>query len=236
MVGLDGRAPGPSFGLNAPLQQGRFNQYGDINFYNSFSSSTEGYSLPMGFQTSDTPDSTVGMHDPVSAHIHLKIKEKTWRGELLEKWPSKAEEYLKRMHNIRLASSRSSNNGWVIYDEQPRLKKGSLSLVVMGLIDQELWILYVATNNASSVNNASHIRGLNLQTWNGNPRQFNSSFNSGQKLPSRGNPLFRAEGFQMPRHICFRFNQERCTFGKNANLSINAQNATDEHSAVRCKN
>ena len=66
MVGLGGGAPGPSFGLNAPLQQGRFNQYGDINFDNSLSTSTEGYSLPMGFQTSDTPDSAVGMHDPGS--------------------------------------------------------------------------------------------------------------------------------------------------------------------------
>jgi hypothetical protein len=35
----------------------------------------------MGFQTSDTPDSTVGMLDPVSAHIPLKVKEKNWRGE-----------------------------------------------------------------------------------------------------------------------------------------------------------
>jgi len=66
-----------------------------------------------------------------------------------------------------------------------------------------------------------------MQTWNDNPRQFNSSFNSGQNLPSRGNSPFRAEGFQRPRHIYFRFNQERCTFEKNANLSINAQNATD---------
>jgi hypothetical protein len=73
----------PSFGLNAPLQQGRFNQYGDINFYNSFSSSTEGYSLPMGFQTSDTPDSAVGMHDSVSTHIPLKVEEKIWRGEYI---------------------------------------------------------------------------------------------------------------------------------------------------------
>ena len=42
---------------------------------------------------------------------------------LLEKWPSKAKEDLKYMRNIRLASSRSSNNGWVIYDEQLRSKK-----------------------------------------------------------------------------------------------------------------
>jgi hypothetical protein len=35
------------------------------------------------FQTSDTPDSAVGMHDPVSAHIPLKVEEKIWRGEYI---------------------------------------------------------------------------------------------------------------------------------------------------------
>ena len=83
MVGLGGGAPGLSFGLNASLQQGRFNQSGDINFDNSLSTSTGGYSLPMGFQISDTPDSAVGMHDPVSAHIPLKVKEKIWWGEYI---------------------------------------------------------------------------------------------------------------------------------------------------------
>jgi hypothetical protein len=83
MVGLGGGAPGPSFGLNAPLQQGRFNQSEDINFDNSVSTFTGGYSLPMRFHTTDTPDSAVGMHDPVSAHIPLKVKEKIWRGEYI---------------------------------------------------------------------------------------------------------------------------------------------------------
>ena len=82
MVGLGGGAPGPSFGLNAPLQQGRFNQSGDIDFDNSLSTSTGCYSLPMGFQTSDTSDSAVGIHDPVSAHIPLKVKENIWRGSI----------------------------------------------------------------------------------------------------------------------------------------------------------
>ena len=42
---------------------------------------------------------------------------------LSEKWPSKAQEYLKYMQSIRLAVSRSFGNGWIIYDEQYRLKK-----------------------------------------------------------------------------------------------------------------
>ena len=152
-------------------------------------------------------DSIINIHNWTAAFIiYMNI--------LLEKWPSKAKEYLKYMHNIRLASSRSSNNGWVIYDEQFRSKRVCYPSSSWGLIDQELWILYVATNNSSCANNASHIRGLNIQTWNDNPRQFNSSFNSGDNLPSRGNFPFRAEGFQRLRQICFLFNQERCIFGK----------------------
>ena len=154
-------------------------------------------------------DSINNIHNWTTAFIiHMDI--------LLKKWPSKAKEYLKCMHNIRLASARSSNNGWVIYDEQFSQKRFVITRRhhSWDLIDQELWILHVATNNASSANNASHIRGLNMQTWNDNPRQFNSSFNSGQNLPSRGNFPFRAGGFQRPRQICFRFNQERCTFEK----------------------
>ena len=104
---------------------------------------------------------------------------------LLEKWPSKAKEYLKYMYNIRLASSMSSNNEWVIYDEQFRSKKVRYPPSSWYLINQELRILDVATNNASSANNANHMRELSMQTWNDNPRQFNSSFNLGENLPSR---------------------------------------------------
>ena len=42
---------------------------------------------------------------------------------MLEKWPGKAQVYLKYMHVIRLAASRVSNLGWVSYDEQFRLRK-----------------------------------------------------------------------------------------------------------------
>ncbi|CAG2225484.1 unnamed protein product [Mytilus edulis] len=44
---------------------------------------------------------------------------------LLEKWPMKAQEYLKYMQSIRLASSRGTNNGWAVYDDQYRLKKSA---------------------------------------------------------------------------------------------------------------
>ena len=49
MVGLGGWAPGPSIRLNAPLQQGMFNQSGDINFDNRLSSSTGVIPFQWGF-------------------------------------------------------------------------------------------------------------------------------------------------------------------------------------------
>jgi hypothetical protein len=45
---------------------------------------------------------------------------------MLEKWPFKAQEYLKYMQCIRLAASRGYNNGWIAYDEQYRLRKTRL--------------------------------------------------------------------------------------------------------------
>jgi hypothetical protein len=46
---------------------------------------------------------------------------------LLEKWPFRAREYLIYMQNIRLAASSCQNNGWLVYDEQYRLKKARLN-------------------------------------------------------------------------------------------------------------
>ena len=68
---------------------------------------------------------------------------------MLEKWPFKAHEYLKYMQCIILATSRGYNNGWIAYDEQYRLQKTRLPFSSWALIDQELWVLYVVTNNVS---------------------------------------------------------------------------------------
>ncbi|CAC5363060.1 unnamed protein product [Mytilus coruscus] len=68
---------------------------------------------------------------------------------LLQKWPTKAQEYLKYMQSIRLASSRGTNNGWAVYDEQYRLKKERYPTSSWGVIDQELWVLCVVTGNVN---------------------------------------------------------------------------------------
>ncbi|VDI44251.1 Hypothetical predicted protein [Mytilus galloprovincialis] len=80
---------------------------------------------------------------------------------LLEKWPMKAQEYLKYMQSIRLASSRGTNHGWAVYDDQYRLKKERFPSSSWGVIDQELWVLCVVTGNVNQsssvvVSNNSH--------------------------------------------------------------------------------
>ncbi|CAG2254710.1 unnamed protein product [Mytilus edulis] len=68
---------------------------------------------------------------------------------LLEKWPMKAQEYLKYMQSIRLASSRGTNNGWAVYDDHYRLKKEHFPSSSWGVIDKELWVLCVVTGNVN---------------------------------------------------------------------------------------
>jgi hypothetical protein len=74
---------------------------------------------------------------------------------LLEKWPFRAREYLIYMQNIRLAASSCQNNGWLVYDEQYRLKKARFPFSSWGVIDQELWILCVTTSNLSNTMDAN---------------------------------------------------------------------------------
>jgi hypothetical protein len=42
---------------------------------------------------------------------------------MLEKWPNKGLEFLKYMQTVRTAASRGCPGGWVLYDEQYRLRK-----------------------------------------------------------------------------------------------------------------
>ena len=61
---------------------------------------------------------------------------------MLEKYRSRAQEFLKYMRDIRLAASRSQ--GWFRYDEQYRLRQANNSVSSWGIINQEFWLLYIA--------------------------------------------------------------------------------------------
>jgi hypothetical protein len=202
-------------------------------------------------QSVNEPETISSMHDPVSAHIPLKIKENIWRGEfvqfgvllksakelatdslfdgdlvlkggsltvvnkkpdtvpnieswttafviymdiLLEKWPFRAREYLIYMQNIRLAASSCQNNGWLVYDEQYRLKKARFPFSSWGVIDQELWILCVTTSNLSNTMDANRNSGKEPFSENSvhfknylshQPFQFRSGSNFGRTRQTR---------------------------------------------------
>lgn len=70
-----------------------------------------------------------------------------YMGIMLEKWPNKGQEYLKYMCNVRLAADRGSGTGWVLCDEQYRLRKVRYSFSSWGELDMVLWFLYVATQD-----------------------------------------------------------------------------------------
>jgi hypothetical protein len=91
---------------------------------------------------------------------HVQIKNNhTWTSAffnfmsvMLEKWSGKAQVYLKYMHVIRLAASRVSNLGWVLYDEQFRLRKARAPQSSCADVDVELWLLYVSTPEKTTDN------------------------------------------------------------------------------------
>ena len=49
------------------------------------------------------------------------------------------------MHRIRMAVSRGYSLGWVNYDEQYRLRKATSPTSSWGVVDMELWMLYMST-------------------------------------------------------------------------------------------
>lgn len=64
---------------------------------------------------------------------------------MLEIYRARAQEFIKYMRDIRMAADRSSN-GWLIYDEQFRIRKASDPHSSWGTINSELWLMYVNNN------------------------------------------------------------------------------------------
>jgi hypothetical protein len=55
---------------------------------------------------------------------------------MLEKWPNKGLEFLKYMQTVRTAASRGCPGGWVLYDEQYRLRKAHFPASSWGVVDR----------------------------------------------------------------------------------------------------
>jgi hypothetical protein len=51
---------------------------------------------------------------------------------MLEKWQKKGLEFLKFLQKVTTVASRGCPGGWVLYDEQYRLRKARFSGILMG--------------------------------------------------------------------------------------------------------
>ena len=67
------------------------------------------------------------------------------------------------MSDVRLGAQRSSSLGWKPYDEQYRLRKARNPMSSWGIVDVELWLLYISlsTTPLSFGNSQSTHAGAN---------------------------------------------------------------------------
>ena len=126
---------------------------------------------------------------------------------MLEKYRSRAQEFLKYMRDIRLAASRSQ--GWFKYDEQYRLRKANNPESSWGIINQEFWLLYIAGQGACE-----------SQTSSNNAKPF-----SGKGVVSA------------VTQYCYLFNQgKKCNFFPRCRYRHNCRRCGGKHPEVNCSN
>lgn len=162
---------------------------------------------------------------------------------LLEKWPEKGAEYFKYMQIVRLAASRGCSGGWILYDEQYRLRKSRSPTTSWGVVDGELWMLCVTTPNNSSYGNYSSQNQSNNSAYSnyGTQNQSNNSaygnFNN-QSQGVGGNNRFTQQGKnakQSHKLYCRLFNRGLvCNFGKLCKFLHKCQKCNGNHPASRC--
>ncbi|XP_078331937.1 uncharacterized protein LOC111128733 isoform X2 [Crassostrea virginica] len=85
----------------------------------------------------------------------------------LEAHPDRTQQILKYMHDIRLGAETSK--GWVVYDEQYRLKMSISPFNNWGVIDSELWLVYM-TPKPAAVQSKPQSLGTNLKCFDYNYR------------------------------------------------------------------
>ena len=132
----------------------------------------------------------------------------------LEKFPGKVQEILKYFHGIRLAASREGHAGWANYDEQFRLKKERHPSSSWGVVDYELWVMYI---NVSPGQSSQPFDGMNTgysnstfrqgEAWTQYPRfrAGNQGDRSGPKSDNGAAKPFKSGG------CCFAFNKGSCS-------------------------
>ena len=135
---------------------------------------------------------------------------------MLEKWPNKGQEYLKYMCNVRFAADRGSGTGWVLCDEQYRLRKVRYLFSSWGELDMVLWFLYVTTQDKTCPN-------PNTNSSDGNPSfQRKAPFSAGNRGPQKV-------------RTCWGFNKGNCQFGKTCRFADKCSNCLGPHPLFSCR-
>ena len=126
---------------------------------------------------------------------------------MLEKFPTRAQELLKYLRDIRIAATRSNN--WFKYDEQFRLKMANQPQLSWGQINQEFWLLYISNKDET------------IQTYNQTSSQSQSSY------PSNPN---RTLAF-----YCNHFNKGvSCPFFPKCKYRHASSKCEANHPSIRC--
>lgn len=155
---------------------------------------------------------------------------------MLEKHPTKAQELLKYMRDIRMAAKNSKSAAWVKYDEQFRLKRAKYPTSSWGKIDGELWLLSMSCSESAG---NSDTRLFNRQQ----PFSGDSSFRNFQNpissptLSTAGNP----SSFQQTRppfrkvFHCWGYNKGKCTYNERCKFSHTCSKCSGRHPAFSCR-
>ncbi|KAK3101442.1 hypothetical protein FSP39_003631 [Pinctada imbricata] len=136
----------------------------------------------------------------------------------LEKHPSRVQEMLKYMRDVRLAASRAPNQtAWVRYDEQFRLKRANNPQSSWGIIDNELWLVCM-----------SNFRGENF--FRGEKPNSNFQPHSQPTLDTDQKSVVSSTSKQ----ICWRFNKGNCRFNRNCNFQHRCSTCGSNHPVFKC--
>lgn len=81
--------------------------------------------------------------------------------------PESTSGLFKYLHTVRLGAKRTAGLGWKFYDEQYRLRKATNPASSWGVVDQELWLLYMYYgNHPNNSSFTSSSRNLKCYTFN----------------------------------------------------------------------
>ena len=142
----------------------------------------------------------------------------------LEYHPHRTQEMMQYFHTIRMASLKFGSLGWVDYDRHFRMRKQRSPETSWGVIDGELWYLFMVTSPAFTRGRAPQFR----EPFINYPRQQSqtSGFPATHSSPTMGSP----------GSFCFDFNKAiGCSFARCKFPHVCGTCRAAGHNALTCK-